>query len=151
MSFGLSHDCSVCECACECVCMFRSVENALMCGKGVAYGDTPSLEIEQSACWESLGCCVASLPPGHMQAPSGVELLGFGRLEPLIMSCSSSDLRDGFHASLHSMPCLHENWFWFPPTIMGQRNSCFYDLLQRRSRKLRGQRYLGAEAALEDL
>lgn len=71
-----------------------------------------------------LGCCVASLPPGHMQALSGVELLGFGRLEPLIMSCFSSDLRDGFHASLHSTPCLHENWFWFLPTIVGQRNSC---------------------------
>ena len=38
-----------------------------------------------------------------MQAPPGVELLGFGRLEPLIMSYSSSDLRDGFHASLHEM------------------------------------------------
>lgn len=86
-----------------------------------------------------------------MQALSGVELLGFGRLEPLIMSCFSSDLRDGFHASLHSTPCLHENWFWFLPAIMGQRNSCFYDLLQGRSRKQGGQRYLGAEAASEDL
>lgn len=119
---------AVCVCArvsvCVCLC---SVENALMCGKGVAYSDTPSLEIEQSACWESswLLCSIPSPGAYDMQAPPGVELLGFGRLEPLIMSYSSSDLRDGFHASLYSMPCLHENCFWFPPAVMGQRNSCF--------------------------